>query len=264
MLRLFFTHPLTRGLELDAPEMTTLRRRIIQEKPFLRQVYRDWYALLASALPDLPDGIVLELGSGGGFLKEFVPGLITSEVFHVPNVDAVVDGQFLPFPAATLKGILMTNVLHHMPQPRAFFIESARCVRPGGVIAMIEPWVTPWSRLVYGRMHHEPFQPHAQNWEIRQKGPLSGANGALPWIIFQRDRAQFEKEFPEWQIQDICPCTPFRYLISGGVSMRNLMPGWTHGLWRQIENNLRPWMKTWAMFAQITLVKVKIPGKGET
>ena len=255
MLRLFLSHPLTRGLELDAPEMTTLRRRIIKEKPFLKQVYRDWYTLLASALPDAPDGIVLELGAGGGFLKEFVPLLITSEVFYVPYVDAVIDGRFLPFPTATLRGIVMTDVFHHLPQPRAFLTEASRCVKPGGVIAMIEPWVTLWSRLVYSRLHNEPFQPDARDWEIRQKGPLSGANGALPWIVFKRDRVQFEQEFPEWRIRDIQPCMPFLYLVSGGVSMRSLMPNWTFGFWRWLETFLRHWMGSLAMFAIIVLVR---------
>src|SRR5262249_31802772 len=37
--------------------------------------------------------------------------------------------------------------------------QATRCVRSGGVVAMIEPWVTPWSRFVYTRLHHEPFQP---------------------------------------------------------------------------------------------------------
>jgi len=256
MLRSLLIHPLTRDLEIDAPETTGLRWRIVREKPFLKQIYQEWYASLAAALPDdEPEGPVLELGAGGGFLKEFVPGLITSEVFHVTNVDAVIDGRFLPFPTATLRSIVMTDVFHHLPQPRAFLAEAARCVRPGGVIAMIEPWVTSWSRLVYSRLHHEPFQPDVRHWEFPQSGPLSGANSALPWIVFKRDRVQFEQKFPEWRIRDIQPCMPFRYLVSGGVSMRSLMPGWTFGFWRFLERLLRPWMGSLAMFSRIVLVR---------
>ena len=258
MLRSLVAHPLTRGFEIDAPETTALRWRIIREKPFLKQIYKEWYVTLAAALPDVPEGPVLELGAGGGFLKEFVHDLITSEVFYVPHVDAVIDGQCLPFPTAALSGIVMANVLHHLPQPRVFFAESARCVRSGGVIAMIEPWVTPWSRLVYGRLHHEPFQPDARNWEFPQSGPLSSANGALPWIIFQRDRAQFEREFPAWKIRDIHPCMPFRYVVSGGVSMRSLMPGWMFGFWRWLEDLLSSWMDNLAMFALIVLERTYV------
>ena len=253
MLRSLLAHPLTHGLEIDAPETTYLRRRIIQEKPFLKQVYREWYTVLAQALPSPLDKPVLEIGTGAGFLKEFVPKLITSDVFYLPTVAAVLSAEQLPFPAAALNGILMTNVFHHLPEPRAFLAEAARCIKPGGTLAMLEPWVTSWSRWIYGRLHPEPFDLDTPVWEFPRRGHLSGANGALPWIIFKRDRSQFELEFSEWQLTRILPGMPFRYLLSGGVSMRSLMPGWTFGFWRRLENLLTPWMDHWAMFALITL-----------
>ena len=40
------------------------------------------------------------------------------------------------------------------------------------------------SRVIYGALHHEPFRPDAADWKISGKGPLSAANGALPWILF--------------------------------------------------------------------------------
>jgi len=147
----------------------------------------------------------------------------------------------------------MTDVLHHIPRVRDFFAEAARCVRPGGVVVMIEPWSTAWSGLIYRNLHHEPFVTNVPAWEFPSSGPLSGANGALPWIVFARDRAQFEREFPDWRIRSIEPLMPFRYLISGGVSMRSLMPGPAFGLWRGIEQALQPWASKLGMFACIVL-----------
>jgi SAM-dependent methyltransferase len=195
------------------------------------------------------------LGSGAGFLDEIIPGLITSEIFPCPGVKLVLDGQSLPFADASLRAIVMTDVLHHIPGPRLFFAEAARCVRPGGAIVAIEPWVTRWSQWSYGRFHHEPFDPKRVDWEFPLSGPLSGANGAMPWIIFQRDRERFEREFPQWEIVSIRPTMPLRYLLSGGVSLRSLMPGITCGLWRGIEAMLDPWRNSWAMFAEIKLLR---------
>jgi hypothetical protein len=118
---------------------------------------------------------------------------------------------------------------------------------------MVEPWVTSWSRFVYTRLHHEPFQPDTPSWELPTAGPLSGANDALPWIIFSRDRRQFEQEFPHWRIELIKPIMPFRYLLSGGVSLRSLAPVWSFGVWRDMENALGRWSDELAMFAQIVL-----------
>lgn len=254
ILKRWLAHPLTRGLDIDDPCTTELRRQVIQEKSYLRQIYQEWYAAIAAALPAGTEP-VLELGSGAGFLTDFISGLITSEILYCPDVSIVLDGQQLPFADRALRAIVMTNVLHHLPQPRRFFAEAARCVLPGGVVVMIEPWVTAWSRLVYTNLHHEPFDPEAPVWELPSGGPLSNANVALPWIIFERDRGQFERELPEWQIRAIKAGMPFCYLVSGGVSLRSLMPGWSFGYWRQIESSLQPWMKTWAMFAQIVLVR---------
>ena len=246
----------TRGLDIDDPRTTQLRRQIIQEKSFLRQIYQEWYAAIAAVLPR-STAPVLEIGSGAGFLKDFVPGLVTSEVFYCPGIDVVLDGLELAFEDGALQGIVIVDVLHHLPRPRRFFAEAARCVKPGGVMVMIEPWVSRWSRFIYTRLHHEPFQWEAAEWEIPVSGPLSGANGAIPFIIFMRDRLQFEAEFPMWQIAAIRPIMPFRYLISGGVSLRSLMPGCTFGFWRGVENLLYPWIEKLAMFAQIVLLRTE-------
>jgi len=262
MLKAWLAHPLTRGLDLNDPQTTHLRRRIVREKKFLRQIYQEWYQQIAAALPP-GVGPVLELGSGAGFLEDYVPGLIASEVFRCPSIDIVLEGGQMPFANAALRAIVMTDVLHHIPDARRFFAEATRCIRPGGRIVMIEPWVTPWSRLIYERLHHEPFEAGAKDWAFPSHGPLSGANGALPWIIFTRDFRKFQCEFPEWQVLRIRPLMPFRYLVSGGVSMRNLMPGWSFAWWRALENLLQPWMKSWAMFAEIILERVTHRGEGK-
>jgi SAM-dependent methyltransferase len=252
LLKTWLAHPLTRGLDIDDPRTTHIRQQIIQEKSFLRQIYQEWYRAIVVALPP-GQGAVVELGAGGGFMSDFIPDLITSELFYCPNIRAVLDGLRLPFAAESLRGIVMTNVLHHLPQPRLFFAEASRCVRSGGVLAMIEPWVTPWSRFVYTRLHHEPFEPETLSWELPTTGPLSGPNDALPWIIFERDRLKFEQEFPHWRIELIKPIMPFRYLLSGGVSLRSLAPSWSFGLWRDTENVLGRWSNQLAMFAHIVL-----------
>ena len=253
-LKNWLAHPLTQGLDINDPRTTALRLRIIREKEFLRRIYEEWYETIRASLPP-GEGAVLEIGSGGGFLKEYVPGLVTSDVFECPGVDMVVDAAALPFADGSLRAVVMTNVLHHIPAPRRFFREASRCVRAGGRVVMIEPWVTPWSRVVHRKLHHEPFEPEAADWGFPRTGPLSGANGALPWILFERDRAQFRREFPEWRVARVRPMMPFRYIASGGVGTRDLMPGWTYGLWRGLERLFEPWMKTWAMTAHIVLVK---------
>jgi SAM-dependent methyltransferase len=252
MLRSILAHPLTRGRSIDDPVTTDLRRSIITSKPFLRAIYEDWYQSIVARIPD-STGAVLELGSGAGFFQQFVPDVITSEVFECAGVQLVADAQNLPFSDGELRAIVMTDVLHHIPNVAAFFREATRCLRSGGAVIMVEPWVSPWSNLIYTHLHHEPFEPEVEQWDFPAKGPLSDANGALPWIVFDRDRKRFEEEFPHLKIKEVRPMMPFRYLVSGGVSMRALMPGWTTSLWKTIEKACEPQMKRLAMFSLISL-----------
>lgn len=254
-LRRVLVHPLTASLDLNDPATTHLRRQIIASKPFLRAIYNEWYKMLADALPK-GDRPILELGSGAGYCAEFIPGLVTSEIFPCPGVQTVIDAAQLPFSANSLRAIVMTNVLHHLPNARAFCSEAVRCLCPRGKILMIEPWMTPWSRFVYTHFHHEPVDWNARDWTFPSSGPLSGANGALPWILFDRDRARFNEEFPQLSIAEVKPFLPFRYILSGGVGMRTLMPGFTHRAWAAVERALQPQMPQLGMFAFISVQKV--------
>lgn len=249
-------HPLTAGLDINDPKTTELRRRIIKSKPFLFRIYDEWYRCMASQIPPGPGG-VLEIGSGGGFLGEYIPDLITSDILPCDGVDRVIDAcTHLPCDDNSLKAVLMLNVFHHLPDPNKFLSECSRSLRPGGMVIMVEPWVTPWSSLIYKNLHHEPFDESAQEWKIISEGPLSGANGALPWILFARDKTKYAKFFPVLHIECISPMMPFRYLVSGGIATRSFIPGCAYPLFRLVEYLLAPFNCYCAMFAQICLKKV--------
>jgi len=89
-----------------------------------------------------------------------------------------------PFEDESLRAIVFTDVLTTCLNVRRFFSEASRCLRPGGKILMIEPWVTSWSKFIFMNFHHEPFSPSGSRLVIPLNGPLSGANGAIPWIVF--------------------------------------------------------------------------------
>ncbi len=250
LLQRLLAHPLTRDLNIDSAQTTELRRKIISAKPFLKSIYVDWYKLLANHVPESPEP-ALELGSGAGFFKGYVPRLITSEVLRCSEIDVVLDGQMLPFADSSLRAIVMTDVLHHISDCKAFFREAERCLTCRGRLVMLEPWVTWWSRFVYTFLHHEPFHPDSQDWGFPAGGALSGANGAIPWIVFDRDRKSFEEEFGHLTVTKVMPMMPFRYLVSGGISMRAMMPSFLYPVWRAIDR-LFPGA---AMFAFIVVEK---------
>lgn len=250
MISKMLEHPLTRGLVVDDPKTTLLRRQIIRSKPFLRKIYTEWYTIICGEISSFSN--VLELGSGAGFIKEHIPFIISSEILLMEGVDIIADACRLPFSPSSLDAIVMTDVLHHIPDVSLFFSEANRCIRPGGKIVMVEPWLTRWSTWVYTNLHSEPFNPDG-DWTIPDVGPLSGANGALPWILFMRDKESFIQKFSQWRIIKIQPIMPLAYLLSGGVSMRGFLPGWLYTPTRLIERLF--FEKNYSMFALVVLEK---------
>lgn len=250
VLERFLAHPLTRGLDLDAPETTTLRREIILSKPFLRQVYLDWYRRIASRVPEGP-GRIVEIGAGGGFLEEVLPEVITSEVFTVPGIGMVADARTLPIRTGALRALVMTNVFHHIPDVASFIGEAERALRPGGRVIMVEPWNTWWSRFVHERFHDEPMLPETPTWEFPATGPVSGANAALAWVVASRDRGRLEREW-KFRVTETEPFMPLRYIVSGGISMRSMQPGWMYPFWVAVDR-IRPLKQKQAVFAFVVL-----------
>ena len=252
MLKDLLTHPLARQLDPDNPEAMAGFRQIVRNKGYLQKIYDEWYQLIVAYLPP-GSARVLELGSGAGFLRDYIPDLVTSDFLRIPDISLVLDAHEMPFADDRLGAIVMTDVLHHLSSPRLFFNEATRCVERGGRIIMVEPWVTAWSTIVYSKLHHEPFDAETHEWGFPPKGPLSGANGALPWILFSRDHELFRREFPQWQLKCLKPMMPFSYLLAGGLSLRSLAPGSAFAFVRRAENLLEPWMDKVAMFALIVL-----------
>lgn len=247
--------PETQNIEdLNAISTTILHSQIIQKKRFLKKLYVDFYKEFLKSLKHC-NGLLVELGSGGGFLKEFIPEVITSNILPVEKIDLCFSALSMPFFNQTISAFFMIDVLHHFPDTRSFFKEATRCLKPGGKCVMIEPANTLWGRFIYQNFHHEKFDPNG-NWGAEGNRPLSDANGAIPWIIFCRDRKRFEEEFPDLKVINLSFLIPLRYLLSGGLSIRSLVPSFLYDVVKGVELLLSPLNRYLGMFMRIELEKI--------
>jgi len=240
--------------DLNSSLASEVHRKIIQEKFFLKNIYLDFYKEFKEAMKDCKDGLLVEIGSGSGFIKEIIPNVITTDVFESQGIDLTFHATNMPFKDNSVSVFFLQNVLHHINNPFAFFKEIDRCLVEKGKVVMIEPYNSLWGKFIYKNFHHEPFDTNVE-WGITQQGRMTGANGALSWIIFVRDKTRFEKEFPNLKIKKLNPHTPFRYLISGGLSMKQLLPSYMYIVVKGLELILSPLNKYLGMFFTIELKK---------
>ena len=239
---------------IDNPENISLLRRKIKQKKILRAIYIERYMTL---LPKhLPDEIIVELGSGAGFIKEIDPLVITSDVVPGPQIDKVFFAEKMPFKNNSVFAFIMLDTFHHIKDPQKALVEMQRCLKVGGVIRMIEPYNTVWSKLIYQNFHHEKFDPKS-GWKIAGQGRLSDSNQALPWIIFHRDHQKFRKLFPEFRITKSVPMDPFGYLLSGGLSKPQFIPKFALQFVRLLERRIPFVAQLMGMFEFIEIKKMK-------
>jgi len=247
--------------KLDDPHRALIHRDIIQKKPFLNKLYSEWYHCFMERSRSI-EGKYLEIGSGGGFLKEVFPEAITSDILELDTVDVVCNAQQLPFHDESLASIMMLNVFHHIPKPYLFLEEAQRTLVPGGKIIMIEPANTPFARFIYTHFHHEPFLPKG-SMEIEEGKPLSRSNQALPYIYFVREKEKFIRNYPKLKLVHLSYHTPFTYLLSGGLSKPSILPGFLFGFARNFEKLFTPFNKLLGLFYMIEIEKILILNRDE-
>jgi SAM-dependent methyltransferase len=198
-------------------------RAVWARKPALRAVYDRWFTALHEACTGATP--IVELGCGPGFFKARHPDLIATDAIANPHADAVVEAAALPFRNGRVGGIVLVDVFHHLPRPRAFLEEAARVLRPGGRIAMIEPWVGLAGRLFYRFVHHEDCDLHvdpAAPWGTEGKAAMDG-NAALPSLYFA-PRGELHRLGLPLRVLRREPFAALPWLLSGGFQPAGLLP----------------------------------------
>lgn len=100
------------------------------------------------------DGVVLEIGAGGNYLKEdfkskYTDWLSLDYDLRSDSIDLRGDGQQLPFKNEMFDTIISIDVLEHVPNPEKFVSEMFRVIKPGGKVILSTPF--------FFYLHEEPF-----------------------------------------------------------------------------------------------------------
>jgi SAM-dependent methyltransferase len=195
----------------------------------LARVYEPWFdALLALA----PAGArVLEVGAGPGFLAAHARKRrrdlrwTASDLHPVPWNALAADAGRLPVATGAVGLVSGLDVLHHLPEPAAFFGEAARVLAAGGRLALVEPWITPLSWVVYRFFHQEDCRLSADAWRPFPEGAKDSfdGNATVPWQLVRETPAE------RWLALGLASprvrlLNGFAYLLTLGFRRGSLLP----------------------------------------
>jgi SAM-dependent methyltransferase len=173
----------------------------------------------------------VEIGSGPGFARDFIPELQLTDVVQAPWHDRQVDAGALPFPDQSVGALVLFDVLHHLPAPARFLTEAERVLRRGGRLVLCEPYVSPLSFPIYRFFHEERLDLRADPLAEVPAGDPFDANQAIPTLLLERRSAELARRFPSLRLVSLERLAGPAYPASGGFSRRPLLP---LPLWRAL------------------------------
>jgi len=201
-----------------------------KKKKSLRQAYGRFYACIAKHIQVELPGVKLELGSGMGNIKQFIPDCITSDLFPNPWLDRIENAYALNFPDGSIGHLILFDVWHHLEHPANAIREARRVLVTGGRIIIFEPAMSLVGRLVYGNFHHEPL---GFDWPFNDVPVDMSAPEATRYFAAQSSahRLFYKRELPGllsgWSVDCVKQLTSFAYLGSGGFRGPQVYPDFT-------------------------------------
>ncbi len=194
-------------------------REIWKSKTQLRLLKANYYSCIEKFLP--AQGRVVEIGSGCGGLKEFIPRSIASDIFLTPWVDLVMTAESLPFQAGSLSGLIGVDVLHHMERPLAFFQEAARVLKAGGKLILLDPYVSWGSWVPWHLFHHEKC---SMREPFDLSGPFVAENNARATLWFEQRLKLLESLIRPLTLEKTQHLDLFYYPLVGGYRPWSMIP----------------------------------------
>lgn len=260
-LRDFLIDPRVKDVNADSDDRVSVHHKVLSEKLLMKNVFLEFYQTCIESTRRYftSEGKEIEIGAGVSFFKKIHPNLVVTDVVPGPDVEFVLDAQDMKqVQDASVRAMYALNCFHHLERPRDFFKELVRVLVPGGGVVLIEPYYGMVARPFYRNLHaSEHFNPDQRMWESSSSmGVMSNANQALSYIVFVRDRKIFESEFPDLEIVKTYPLKNYmRYLLSGGLNFRQLVPDIFEPLLKVIEWVLSPLAKITALHYVVVIRK---------
>ena len=115
--------------ELDSSTTNETNKVILNKNLILKNFYEDCYKIFKEEIKNSDHLKILEIGSGAGFIKKFIPNVITSEIIQLKGVDLTIDAERLPFLNKSLDVIILLNVFHHIPNTEKFFFRMLSSIK---------------------------------------------------------------------------------------------------------------------------------------
>jgi hypothetical protein len=232
-----------------------------QRKPLLKKLYGEFYRLMRQHLSRAP-GSTVELGSGIGAIKEFIPDCITTDIFSNPWIERLENAYSLSFRTGAISNLILLDVFHHLQFPGTALNEFSRVLSTGGRILLLEPYAGLIGRTVYGLFHHEPL---GLDSEITWDAPIHFDPHKTGYYAAQGNAGRifcsglYDHLLQGLRIVMVRRLSCIAYLASGGFSKPQLYPTYLFFALQAVDRVLSGWPTIFGARILVVLEKRSSP-----
>jgi len=197
------------------------------KKPALREIYLDFYRLIARQLAERIRGRIVEIGSGLGNIREVIPDCLRTDLFANPWIDQVENIYRLSFSDSSVSNIILFDVFHHLRYPGTALKEIRRILAPSGRALIFEPYFSLLGWLVFGLFHHESL---GRKNDIEWYAPEGWENNSIDYFASIVNAyhifcgSQYRDRLTDWRLIKTEKISGISYVARGGYSKPQLYP----------------------------------------
>jgi SAM-dependent methyltransferase len=226
-----------------------------KKKIVLQKAYAKLYDAIRDSLTKTP-GLTVELGSGIGAIREFIPEAITTDLFENPWLDKVENAYRLSFADHSIANLILFDVFHHLEFPGTALTEFRRVLCQGGRLVMMEPGFGLLGSTIYHFFHREPvgfgkpitWTPPT-GYDLSESGYYAAQGNA--WRIFVK--GEQAERLRNWRMVDLRKISALSYVASGGFSKPSLFPDRLFPLMQWFDEVAKPLPNLFATRLLVTL-----------
>lgn len=228
--------------QMKSQERLAVHRLVLGKKPAFRQVSLDIHkntlmeiekrCIRLNGLP------IIEIGAGVIPLSELSNSVFSTDIELSSGLDCIASATSLPIASGRVRAIVGQNVFHHIPDADGLITEAGRVLAPGGILILVEPYYGTFATLIFPALFSsEGFdKKKGVNEPIKNVSGDVLPNQAVSYSYFSDNCTNPKLSESQMQVVYTAPLrSGLRYLLSGALNFRKLLPDWILAIVRQLE-----------------------------
>ena len=223
------------NLEKSFEKNVEINLNNFHKKKKLKKSYETIYKIIKKNIKKNHNN--LEIGSGFGYLKNYIKKLTTSDYPRNKFVDLEINAYAIDN-KIKYDNIILIDVLHHFEHPKRALSQLSKILNKDGKLIIADVHLGILPKIIFKLFHHEPVNMKNQISLIEKKinKPDYFANQSYYQRIILNNEHEIRSKL--YDLIKVYQWSDFRYICTGGFSNKQHLPDILLSFIHTIDKNI--------------------------